>query len=58
MIKNLPANARDLRDTGLILGLGISPVGENGTPLQYSCWENPMLATVHGARKSQERLSV
>ena len=39
------------------------PLGEgNGTPLQYSCLENPMdggawLAAVHGATKSQTRLS-
>ena len=50
--KNLPANARDLRDTGLIPGSGSSPGGGNGTPLQKSCLENPMdrgtwWATVH-----------
>ena len=41
-VKNLPANAGDIRDTGLIPGLGRSPVEENGNPLQYSCLENPM----------------
>ena len=38
MVKNPSANARD---TGSIPGLGRSPGGGNGTPLQYSCLENP-----------------
>ena len=42
VVKNPPANAGDIRDTGLIPGLGISPVGEHGNPLQYSCRENLM----------------
>jgi len=29
-------------DTGLIPGLGRSPKGGNGNPLQYSCLENPV----------------
>ena len=41
-VKNLPANAGDIRDTGLIPGLGRSPGGSRGNPLQYSCLENPM----------------
>ena len=36
------ANLRDVRDTGLIPGLGRSPGGKHGNPLQYSCLENPM----------------
>ena len=40
--KNLPANAGYKGDMGLIPGSGRSPEGENGNPLQYSCWENPM----------------
>ena len=36
MIKNLPANAGDLGDVGLIRGLGISPGGGHGNPYQYS----------------------
>ena len=40
--KNLPANAGDIRDAGSKPGLGISPGGGNGNPLQYSCLENPM----------------
>ena len=36
MIKNLPANAGDTRDMGLIPGSGRSPGEGNGNPLQYS----------------------
>ena len=44
-------------DPALIPGLGRSPGGENGNPLQYSCLENPMdeeawWATVHGVTES------
>ena len=42
MVKNLPANAEDVRDMGSIPGLGRSPGGGHGNPLQYSCLENPM----------------
>ena len=37
MVKNLPANAGDIRDVGLIPGLRRYPGGEHGNPLQYSC---------------------
>ena len=37
-----PANVRNLRDVGLIPGLGRSPGGGHGYPLQYFCLENPM----------------
>ena len=45
-------------DLGSIPGLGRSPGGGNGTPLQYSCLENPMdggawWAIAHGVAKSQ-----
>ena len=40
--QNLPANAGDVRDAGLIPGRGRSPGGGNGTLLQYSCLGNPM----------------
>ena len=58
MVKNLPANAGDTRDSGLISGLGRSPGVGNGNPLQYSCLENSMdsgawWATVYGVAKSQ-----
>ena len=42
VVKNLPANARDAGDLGLIPGSGRSPGGGNGNPLQYSCRENFM----------------
>ena len=42
VVKNLPANAGDIRDMGSIPGLGRSPGEGNGNPLQYSCLENPM----------------
>ena len=48
MVKNLPANAVDIRDVGLILGLGRSPGGGLGNPLQYSCLENPMAEELGG----------
>ena len=38
-VKNPPANAGDIRDAGLIPGLGRSPEGEHGNLLQYSCLE-------------------
>ena len=40
VVKNLPANAGDVRDTGLILGSERSPEGGHGSPLQYPCLEN------------------
>ena len=61
-------NAGDIRDMGLIPGLGRSPGGGHGNPLvamlpilQYSCLENPMdtgawQATVHRVAKSQTQL--
>ena len=42
MVKNLPANAGDIRDVGLIPGSGRSPGEERGKALQDSCLENPM----------------
>ena len=35
-------SAGDAGNSGSILGSGTSPGEENGTPLQYSCLENPM----------------
>ena len=53
MVKNLPVNVEQIRDGGLIPGLGRSPGGGHGDPLQYSCLENlidrgALWATVHG----------
>ena len=42
VVKNLPANAGDVRDVSLIPGLGRSLGGWHNNPLQYSCLENPM----------------
>ena len=42
MVKNLPANAGDVRDVGLIPGSGRSPGRGHVNPLQYSCLGNPM----------------
>ena len=56
MAKNLPANAEDTRDEGLIPGLGKSPGKGNANPLQYHCLKNLMdrawQAIVHGGAKS------
>ena len=41
-VKNLPADAGDLRGMGSIPGSGRSPVGGHGNTMQYSCLENPM----------------
>ena len=41
-VKKPPANAGDVRDVGLIPGLGRSPGEGNGYPLLCSCLENPM----------------
>ena len=61
VIKNLLANAGDVRDEGSIPGSGRFPGGGPVNPLQCSCLENPMdrearWATVHGVAKSQTRL--
>ena len=58
MVKNLPANARNVRDVGLIPGSGRSPGGGNGIPFQDSCLKNPMdrgawWATVNGVAKGR-----
>ena len=56
VVKNLTANAGDIRDEGSIPGLGRSSGGGNGNPLQYSCLENSMdrgasWATLHRDNK-------
>ena len=62
VVKNLRASAGNTGDVGSNLGLGRSPKGGHGNPLQYSCLENLMgrgawQATVHSITKSQTRLS-
>ena len=56
--KNLPASTGD---EGLFPGLGRSPGGGNGNPLQCSCLGNPMdegawQAAVHGVAKVEYNL--
>ena len=58
VVKNMPANAGDIRDVGSVPGLGRSPGRGHGNPLQYSCLKNPMdrrawQAIVHEVTKSQ-----
>ena len=65
MVKNLPANAGDVKDAGLIPGLGRSPGGGHGNPFHYSCLENPRdggawWVAIYGvtqSRTQQEQLS-
>ena len=42
VVKNMSANAGDISEVGSIPGLGKSPEGGHGNPLQYSCLENSM----------------
>ena len=63
VVKNSLANAGDIRDIGLIPGLGRSPGKWHGNLLQYSCLENPMdrgdlWAKVHTVTKGWKRLSM
>ena len=58
VVKNLPANAGDIRDVSSIPGLGRSPGGRRGNPLQYFCLQNTMnrgawQATVHSVAKNR-----
>ena len=62
VVNDLPANARDTGDLGLVPGSGRSPGEGNGNPLQYSCLENsmdrgPWRATVCEVAKSRTQLS-
>ena len=57
MVRNLPANARDIRVRGSIPGSGRSSKGGHGNPLKYSHLKNSMdigawQAMVHGVIKS------
>ena len=62
MVKNPPASAGASGHVGSTAGLGRSPGGGNGNPLQYSCLENSTdrgawWATVHGVLKNWTRQS-
>ena len=57
MVKNLVAEAGEVKHASLIPGLGRSLGGGHWNPFQYSCLENPMAsgawqATVHGVKNS------
>ena len=59
-VKKLPASVGYIRHLGLISGLGRSPGGGHGNPLQYSCMENPMdrealHTTVPGVAKESDK---
>ena len=61
VMKNLPANTRDLRDEASIPGLGRSPGEGHGNPLQSFCLDNLMdrrawQATLHSVAKSRTQL--
>ena len=61
VVKNPPASGGDSRDVGLIPESGRSAGGGHGSPLQYSCLQNPLdraawWAAVHGVTKSRTRL--
>ena len=63
MVRNLPTNTGEVKDAGSMPGLGRTPGGGHGNPLQYFCLENPMereawWATVYGITKSQTGLSM
>ena len=59
VVKNSPASAGDIRDTGSIAGYGRSSGGGHGNAFLYSCLENPTdreawQATVHGSLKESD----
>ena len=61
VLKNLPVNAGDIRDSGLIPGSGRCPGGGHSNPLQFSCLENSIdrrawRAPVHRLAKSQTQM--
>ena len=62
MVKKPPANAGDVRDVGLIPGLGRAPGERNGNQLKYFCLENfkdrgAWRAVVQGVARSQTQVS-
>ena len=61
VVRNTPAYAGDARDPDSIAGLGRSPGGGRGNPLQYPCLQTSKdrgacQATVHGVTQSWRRL--
>ena len=63
VVKNWLASAGEVRDLGSVTGLGRSPGGGHGNPLQYSCLEENAMdrgawwATGHKVAKSRTGLS-
>ena len=58
VVKNMPANAGDIRDAGLTPELRRFPGRGHGNPLEYSCLKNPKdrgawWAAVHRVAKGQ-----
>ena len=63
VVKNLAANAGDIRDVNSISGLGRAPGGGHDNPLQYSCLENPMdrgdwWATIHRVARESDMIEM
>ena len=55
VVRNPPANARDIRDTVLIPGSGKFPGAGNGNQLHYSCPENPMDREAGGLQSTRSQ---
>ena len=58
MVKNLPANAGDVRDPGLVPGSGRSAEKGNSNPFQYSFLGNPMDRGAWWATKESDTIKV
>ena len=58
VVKNLPGNAGNIRNTDSISGLGRSPGGGHGNPLQYSCLENPWTEEPSGLQWGRKELDM
>ena len=61
VVESPPASAGDVKDTGSVPGVGMSPEGGNGSPPQYPCLESPIdrgawRATIRRVAQSQTRL--
>ena len=62
VVKNLPANSRNIKDMDSITGSGRLPGGGHANPLQYSLLENPMnrgvwRAIAHGVARARHGLA-
>ena len=58
MVKNLPGNAGNIRNTDSVSGLGRSTGGGHGNPLQYSCLENPWTEEPGGLQWGHKELDM